>query len=611
MSGRDKRPRGVSRVILAALAVWLAAVGVAAEEFGAPVVLRTMTPEIDRAFGASVAVYGDTLAVGVPDSPEGGVVYVYQRRAGLADGWQLKEVVSGVDPSNSEGFGWTMSLEGQTLVVGSPWEDSRDLAAGCGYVFYRDRGGASKWGRAKTLVPRDLEPWTSYGLAVAKSGDLIAVGALGMETVYVHERDLPIRSWWGVQERVDNPNTGPRIDYTYGFGRRVGLSGKTLAVGGYRHRESNADPTDVTIYDLVEDEEGEPIWTQVDAMSGRESWDRSWARRMSLWGDLLLTGGGTAPSYAARVFQRNWPGRNRWGMRAHLRDPGVNLHEVHDVAMRGRTAAVAADFRALDLAGSFSGVLVFERHVPTNHKWRPIARLIAADVEGNAESVAIGSREIVVGYPDSGSVVVFPRAPLVAVDFEAGDTTGLSWTTGNVAVVSPGLRETDFALEVMVDGTARRSMVRARHPHRDPVVSLSFQLAANRVALGGQRVEIMNLYGPTRDLVRLTLEEDPNVDQYWLRLWAWEEAGKGWREAGKARLPPLRGVRVEIDWRAATGPGHDNGRVRLLVGGKLKVHVEALDTDLQFVNGLLLGLPEGSRGTAGGTFLMDEIVLHR
>ncbi len=76
-------------------------------------------------------------------------------------------------------------------------------------------------------------------------------------------------------------------------------------------------------------------------------------------------------------------------------------------------------------------------------------------------------------------------------------------------------------------------------------------------------------------------------------------------------MPPLRGVRVEVLWRAATGPGHGNGRAWLLTDGRLKVRADDLDTDLQLINGMLLGLPNGSEGTTGGAFLIDEIELHR
>ena len=141
-------------------------------------------------------------------------------------------------------------------------------------------------------------------------------------------------------------------------------------------------------------------------------------------------------------------------------------------------------------------------------------------------------------------------------------------------------------------------------------MSLAFDLAANRVALRGKRVEILTLYGPSRDLVRLTLEPDPARDQYWATLWAWENRGT-WRKVGRARVPPMRSVRLGVGWRAATGLGARDGRARLLSDGRLRAQAGDLDSDRQVVNGLLLGLPKGARGTAGGEILLEGIAVHR
>ncbi len=615
-AGRQAAGSPPARAAVVLVCAIVAAGALSAEEFGAPIVLRAPAPEIDRGFGASVAVSDNALAVGVPNSPEGGVVYVYERRPGTAQGWRLAQVVSGVNPSTYEDFGAAVALDGDTLVAGAPYEESRDYAAGCSYVFYRARGGATNWGRVRTLVPQGLEERSYLGRSVAASAGRLAAGAPGAEAVYVHRRDLPIRSWWGVEEMIANPRQGVGVGFTFYFGYEVALSGRTLAVGGWQDRKYSPSASNLTLFDLVEDDDEEAAsWLQIvhrEAPTPLGSdWEREWARRLSLDGDLLVAGGSDQPSCAARVFVRNRNGRNRWGLSTRLRDPAVDLQVVSDVAVRGRTAAVSAAFRPADPPEYAFGALVFERHVPTNYSWSPVARLSNPEVTEPAESVAIGPREVVIGHPSAGLVQVFPRAPIVAADFENGDTSGLSWATGNVEVVSPGLAETGFGLEVAVDGTTKRSMVRARHPHREPTVSLTFHLAANRVSLGGQRVELMNLYGPTRDLVRLSLEEEPERDQYWLWLSAWEEGGANWREIGKTRLPPLRGVRIEVDWRASSGPGHDSGRVRLLVDGRLRLQTADLDTELQVVNGLLMGLPGGSWGTAGGAFLIDEIELHR
>lgn len=614
MSSKARGPaasvwRAGATVLVVAICV---ASGATAQEFMEPFVLRTPTPEIDLGFGTAVAVDENALAVGVPYSPEGGVVYVYERRPGAPEGWRLMAIVKGINQGSNESFGSSLALHSETLVVGAPMEESRDFHAGAAYVFYRGRGGAGNWGRVRTLAPRELERHAHMGRSVDTSDDRIVAGTPGMEAVFVHERDKPIRSWWDVQEKVECPIEGSWPDvWTEDFGEVVRLSGRTLAAGAWQYRDREVWASDVYVFDLVEDDEGDESWQQV-ARRTSQGWEVDWARRMGLWAGLLVTGGAEdRPTCAGRVFQRNRWGKNRWGLRATLRDPTVELHETSDVAVRGNTAAAAASFRPLDGPGYGYGALVFERHAGGRDRWGPVARLLSGEVGEPARSVAIGPREIVVGHPDEGLVLVYPRAPIAAADFENGDTAGMSRAPGNVAVISPGLGDTEYALEVSVDGTTTRSMVRARQPFREPTVSLGFDLAINRVRLGETRVEVLNLYGPTRDLVRLTLEADPDRDQYFLTLRAWEEGGKGWREVGKARMPPLRGVRIEVEWRAATGPGHENGRAWLRTDGRLAVRADDLDTDLQLINGMLLGLPKGSEGTVAGAFLVDEIELHR
>jgi hypothetical protein len=231
--------------------------------------------------------------------------------------------------------------------------------------------------------------------------------------------------------------------------------------------------------------------------------------------------------------------------------------------------------------------------------------------------VAVGPREIVTGHPSAALVQVFPRAPIVGADFEDGTAAGFNNVRGNVEVVSPGLGDTDYALAVTVDGSSKRSFVRARRPKREPTVSLAFDLAGNRVDLGDRQLDILTLYGPGRDFAKLTLEpKSPTSSQYRATLWAWDASaaldGSGdWRRVGRAQLPPAQSVRLGVEWRAASGPGARNGRVRLLRNGRVKGGLYDLDSDRQVINGLVLGLPYGSLGAAGGSFLVDEIELHR
>ncbi len=620
----------VARTLAIGLAFLLSAAGGGAQEFGAPTVIPAPDPDLDGGFGLAVAIDGNRLAVGAPYSPEGGVVYVYQRRRSEPTEWRLMAMVTGQNPADDERFGAAVALEGDTLVVGSPDEDARAPNSGAAYVFYRNRGGPDNWGYVRALLPKPLAAQAHLGSSVSLSGDLAAAAAPGVDTVYVHERNGPVRNWWGLQAALQGKVTSRDLlskvydptDPAPYFGRVVALSGKTLVVGAYNPGGFFAGPEEsygVYIFDLVEDEEsGTASWVQRFNFAAPHG-KTQFGSLLALDGPVFLAGGEhhafsrlflmPINRSGCHIYERNHRGRNRWGYRIELADQGSEMHHLHGLAVRGKTIAVGTTFGLPgDLEEVHAGALVYERHTPNRDNWSLLARAWNPDVRRHVESVAIGPREIVTGH--EGVVQVFPRAPIMAADFENGDTAGLDNVRGNVEVVSPGLADSDYTLAVTVDGTDTLSFVRSRQPKRDTTLSLSFELAMNRVDLGERAVDVVHLYSPSRSIVRMTLEAHPVKDGYWAKLWAWEQDGT-WRELGQSWMPAAGSARMAIEWRAATGPGARNGRARLLRNDRVRAQALDLDTDRLFVNGLMLGLPAGSAGTVGGTFLIDGIELHR
>ena len=610
------------------LMVGLALVGpalAAASEFGEPILLRPLDPAVDRSFGAAVAIDGNTLAIGAPGSPEGGVVYVYQRQASAVEPWRLQAMLTGINPGTSEQFGAALALEGDTLVVGAPHEASRGNVAGAAYVFYRDRGGPGRWGRVRVLAPKGLREDSYYGTSVAISGSRLAVGGWGAHRVWVHERNRPIRNWWGVQAELEGELTSKVVmDFfgdegtASGFGKAVALSGNTLAVSAVEYDRKYGFAL-ISSYSygafLFDFEATAQAWRQTrhhapPALASHARRD-FFGSSMAMDGDVLLAGNAVAFQTGSHVFERNFGGQGRWSRRQELRDARGEFGSTDNVAIRGNTVAIAGKFSTdVEPYPDIEGALVYQRHRPTRNQWGVVARLFHPDIVDSPWSIAVGPGEVVIGHGYPGVVQIYTRRALVADDFEAGEISGFSRFAGNLEVVSPGLDDTGHAVAVRVDGTRKATVLRARQPEREPIVSLGFDLAVNQVDLADSQVEIMNFYGPTRNLVRLILEADPVRDQYWITLWAWDEA-RGWREAGRARMPPRRGVRLDLEWRAAKGPGTRDGLVRLSIDGRTGPRARDLDTDRQFVKGMLLGLPKGSLGAVGGEFLLDEIVLHR
>jgi hypothetical protein len=209
------------------------------------------------------------------------------------------------------------------------------------------------------------------------------------------------------------------------------------------------------------------------------------------------------------------------------------------------------------------------------------------------------------GSAPSGAVYRLVGEPLFASGFETGGLADWSGARGRVAVVAPGLKRTGHALEVPIDGTDRRSFVEIEHRFDRNTFSASFLLNPKRVVLGDGEIEIARLIGPQRH-VSLTLSLQGR--KYFVTLLARTE-NNVMEAFGRARVPRNRAVRLELDWFRATARQSDDGEVRLLKSGKLKVAATGLANGSFSIDSVRLGLPDGSSGApADGSFLIDEYV---
>ncbi len=131
----------------------------------------------DDGFGWSVALSGDTALVGAPrvdhaGGADAGAAFVFVRSGGT---WDAQARLVADDGAASDGFGWSVSLEGDTAVVGArvhPHDGGP--AAGAAYVFARS---GSTWSQRQELRASDGEEFDRFGSAVALSGDSLVVAA--------------------------------------------------------------------------------------------------------------------------------------------------------------------------------------------------------------------------------------------------------------------------------------------------------------------------------------------------------------------------------------------------------------------------------------------------
>jgi FG-GAP repeat len=118
-------------------------------------------------FGASVALQGDTLVVGANGQRK---AVVFTRTAGV---WSEQQTLT--DNDDSTGFGASVALDGQTLAVGAPGYLNMGVGQGGVFVFTRSSGTWSQNGNA--LIAANGAQNHFLGATVALHADTIVAGA--------------------------------------------------------------------------------------------------------------------------------------------------------------------------------------------------------------------------------------------------------------------------------------------------------------------------------------------------------------------------------------------------------------------------------------------------
>ncbi|MEK6644939.1 MAG: immunoglobulin domain-containing protein, partial [Planctomycetota bacterium] len=182
------------------------------------------------AFGGSAAISGDTVIVGASSAGGAtGAAYVFVRSGTV---WTQQAKLTAGDAAAGDQFGGSVSLAGQTAVVGSAFDDGGAGAdQGSAYVFVRS---GTVWNQQAKLTAGDAAASDRYGSAVGIHSDTAIVGAMmddgaagaDQGSAYLYQRSGTV---WMQQTKVTP------ADATAGdqFGVGVGVSGEAAVVGSH------------------------------------------------------------------------------------------------------------------------------------------------------------------------------------------------------------------------------------------------------------------------------------------------------------------------------------------------------------------------------------------
>ena len=177
---------------------------------------------------------------------------------------QYQKLVA-IDSATGDYFGSSVSIDGDTMVIGAYADDDNGYTSGSAYVFTRTNG---IWTQRAKLTASDAVANDYFGLSVSINGDTMVIGAMRDDdkatdsgSAYVFTRDTPnnLASGWTQVAKL-TADDGAVSDW---FGRSVSIDGDTVVIGAYSHDDNGSDSG--SAYVFRRDTAGDLAsgWTQV------------------------------------------------------------------------------------------------------------------------------------------------------------------------------------------------------------------------------------------------------------------------------------------------------------------------------------------------------------
>ncbi len=223
-----------------------------ADNWGEVEIITASDRQSGDAFGTAAAVSQDTVLIGAPgEDTEGdnaGAAYVFARNQGGADNWGQIRKITANDGAANDNFGIAVALDHDNLVVGATGESSNTGAA---YLFARNQGSADNWGQITKLTASDGAGSDQFGAAVALQNDAVVVGAPGEDDFgsaagagYLFERNNGGADMWGQTIKIGLSG----LEANDGFGSFVGMNENTLVLGAQGDDDQATDAGAAYLY---------------------------------------------------------------------------------------------------------------------------------------------------------------------------------------------------------------------------------------------------------------------------------------------------------------------------------------------------------------------------
>ncbi len=132
------------------------------------------------AFGTALMMDDERLLIGADlddeSGTDAGAAYMYERDT-VSGVWHLLRKLLASNGLAGDGFGRALALDASRCVVGAPDRIVDDIVAGAAYCFERDLGFPGNWGQTQMISPGTVRPQMGFGTSLALREDVLVVGA--------------------------------------------------------------------------------------------------------------------------------------------------------------------------------------------------------------------------------------------------------------------------------------------------------------------------------------------------------------------------------------------------------------------------------------------------
>ncbi len=237
-------------------------------------------------YGGSIDIYDNTIVVGAPQDDDGGgqsgSAYVFVKSGTV---WIQQQKLTASDAMASDRFGTTVAIFDNTIVVGAIFEEGIGSNRGAAYVFTRN---GSTWTEQQKLTAEgDSEDDATFGKSVDIYDDTIVIGAnseddVGTNRGFVYVFTTTDGSTWTRQQRF----TSSDIQDGDTFGNSVSIYSDTIVVGANFEDEADSNAGAIYIY-----ERGSTgFWTEQQKIIESTNSNSQLGISVSIYKDIIVAG---------------------------------------------------------------------------------------------------------------------------------------------------------------------------------------------------------------------------------------------------------------------------------------------------------------------------------